>query len=313
LEGLNMPTYPVSPPVLNDPVLTINRFLNSPTSVARRIRDITDQHFIAEKLLGADKVKASGGAVLYGVSESIYTDRDPRLVNAGAEYPRAISPDGTSALALTSKYGQDVALTDEKISREQGRSLNQALIKSANRSVRYVDGVVLNVINTAVTQTQAAVAAWSNSATSDPLKDVNLAIAQVSDLGEDYMPDILVTSYQNAALLKSTQKIISGMPRESNDNLTTKANFGEIAGLMVWAVPAARMPAGVGAFIADSNSLGFMAWEDIQSPEYAGSPDGIQTWTRRDPSANDSWLIRTRRIFAPAISDPNAAIKITGV
>lgn len=308
-----MPTYPVAPPSLTDPVLTINRFLQSPTAVARRIRDITSSQFIAEKLLGNDKVKAAGGAVIYGVSESIYTDRDPRLVNAGAEYPRAIAPDGVSALALTSKYGQDVPLTDEKISREQNRSLNQALVKAANRSVRYVDGVVLNVINTAVTQTQAAVAAWTNSATSDPLKDVNLAIAQVSDLGEDYMPDILVTSYANAALLKSNQKIIAGMPRESSDNLTTKADFGMVAGLHIWAVPAARMPSGVGAFVADSNSLGFMAWEDIQSPEYAGDPSGIQTWTRRDPSANDSWLIRTRRIFAPAISDPNAAIKITGV
>jgi hypothetical protein len=46
-----MPTYPVAPPSLTDPVLTINRFLQSPTSVARRIRDITSAQFIAEKLL----------------------------------------------------------------------------------------------------------------------------------------------------------------------------------------------------------------------------------------------------------------------
>lgn len=308
-----MPTYPVSAPSYTDPVLTINHFLKSPTAVARRIRDITSQQFIAEKLLGGDKVKASGGAVIYGVAESIQTDRDPRLVNAGAEYPRAIAPDGTSALALTSKYGQDVALTDEKISREQNRSLNQALTKAANRTVAYVDGVVLTVINTAVTQTQAAVAAWTNAATSDPLRDVNLAIAQVADLGEDYNPDILVTSYANAALLKSNAKVISGMPRESESNLTTKADFGMIAGLHIWAIPARRMPSGVGAFVADSQALGFMAWEDIQSPEYAGDPSGTQTWTRRNPVGNDEWLLRTRRIFAPAVSDPAAAIKITGV
>jgi hypothetical protein len=82
---------------------------------------------------------------------------------------------------------------------------------------------------------------------------------------------------------------------------------------MVWAVPAARMPAGVGAFIADSNSLGFMAWEDIQSPEYVGDPKGVQTWIRRNPLGNDEWLLRTRRIFAPAVTDPGAAVKIMGV
>jgi hypothetical protein len=308
-----MPTYPVAAPTLAGDLETINRFLAQPAQVQRRIRDIVSQQFIAEKLLGGATVRASGGAVIYGVSESIFSDRDPGLVNAGAEYPQAISPDGAAALLTTGKYGQDVKMTDEKLSREQGRALNTGLRKSANRTVAYVDNTTLAVINAAVTQTQTAVAAWTNSATSDPLKDVNLAIAQVADLGEDYNPDIIVTNYTNAALLASNQKIISGMPRESNATLTQTGDFGMVGGLKLWAVPARRMPAGVGAFVADSQQLGFMAWEDINSPEYVGDPKGVQTWIRRNPLGNDEWLLRTRRIFAPAVTDPGAAVKIMGV
>lgn len=308
-----MPTYPATPPTLAGDVLTISRFLESPTRVHRRVRDITSQQFIAEKLLGGTPVNAAGGAIVYDVSESIFTDRDPGLVNAGAEYPRAISPDGAAAIARTSKYGQDVSITDEKLKREQGRAVNDGLRKSTNQTVAYVDGVVLTTVNTLVTQTYTATAAWTNSATSDPVRDVNRAVAIVADLGEEYHPDIIVCNYDNAALLASNQKVISGMPREATNNITQTGDFGMIGGLMIWAVPARRMPSGVGAFVADSQALGFMAWEDLGSPEYVGDPRGVQTWIRRNPVGNDEWLLRTRRVFAAAVTDPAAAVKIVGV
>src|SRR3546814_7053652 len=37
-------------------------------------------------------------------------------------------------------------------------------------------------------------------------------------------------------------------------------------------------------------------FRSIPSPEYEGDPaNGIETWARRDPVANDQWLIRGRR------------------
>jgi hypothetical protein len=95
--------------------------------------------------------------------------------------------------------------------------------------------------------------------------------------------------------------------------ITQTGQYGMIGGLMIWAVPARRMPSGVGAFVADSQALGFMAWEDLGSPEYVGDPREVQTWIRRNPAGNDEWLLRTRRVFAPAVTDPAAAVKITGV
>ena len=111
-----MPTYPAAPATLAGDVLTISRFLESPTRVHRRVRDITSQQFIAEKLLGGTPVNAAGGAIVYDVSESIFTDRDPGLVNAGAEYPRAIAPDGAAAIALTVCSASDLAVATRLIS-----------------------------------------------------------------------------------------------------------------------------------------------------------------------------------------------------
>lgn len=306
-----MPTYPVAAPTLTGDTLAISRFLNSPTAVNRALRAITDEKFIADRMLTA-RVRTSGGAVMYGVSESIYTDRDPRLVAPGAEYPRALSPDGAAALLTINKYGQDSELTDEKISREQGRSVSSILAKEGNRVVQYVDTITMGAIATAVTQTQAVTAAWSNPATADPLLDVMLAQATIDDLGQGYNADTVVTTTTLAARLVANPKVLAGTPRESTSPIIKSGQFTQIGSLTIWAVPARRMPSGVSAFVFDSAQLGFMAYEDLGSPEYSGAADGVQTYVRRDPAATDKWLIRSRRTFAPAVQEPAACVKLTG-
>jgi hypothetical protein len=94
--------YPPTVPTLSGDVLTINRFLNSPTQVHRRLRDLSDQHFVADVLL-TGKIEASGGAISYEQSESIYTDRVPSAVAPGGEYERALAAGGTAALAKVTK------------------------------------------------------------------------------------------------------------------------------------------------------------------------------------------------------------------
>jgi hypothetical protein len=303
--------FPAAAPTLANDVLTINRFLNSPAMVNRRVRELADQQFVADKIL-TGSVEASGGAISYGVSESIYSDRDPGLVSPGGEYPRALTPDGAAALAKVSKYGQDVPLTDEKISREKGRGVQQVLTKSVNRTVRFVDTTTLAVIAAAVTQTQAVTASWATTATADPLLDVMLAQAQIEDLGEGYNADILVITKTLAARLVANPKVVAGVRRESNPTITENGELTVLGGLRIVAVPAARMPVGVTAIVADSQQLGSMGWENVASPEYSGPASGVQTWVRRNPQANDEWLIRNRRVFVPFVQEPNAAVKITG-
>jgi hypothetical protein len=70
-------TYPASAPTISGDTVTISRFLNSPTLVARRLRTILEQRYIADTLLSG-RFTVSGGAVQYETGETIYTADNPR-------------------------------------------------------------------------------------------------------------------------------------------------------------------------------------------------------------------------------------------
>jgi hypothetical protein len=303
--------YPPTAPTLTGDVLSINRFLQNPTLVQRRLRTIADQRFVSPVLL-TGSIEATGGAVSYEISESIYTDRNPTPTAPGGEYELALATGGTAALANVTKYGQDVPIVDEAIGRMRMQAVNRALTKSVNRTVSYVDTLSLAAIAAAVTQTQAAAAAWNNAA-ADPFLDVMLADAVVQDLAEGYDTDTLVLTVTLYARLVANQKVIAGLRRESSNTVTESGEVLVIAGKTLRPVPASRMPAGVSVMLLDSTQLGALAYEDIPSPEYQGAADEIQSYIRRDPNRRDRWLLGTRRPVVPIVQEPNCAIKVTGV
>jgi hypothetical protein len=110
-------TYPPVQPTLSGDVLTISRFLNNPTLIARRLRTLAEQRFIADVLL-TGRFTTDSGSVLYETSEGIYSDRAPKSVQPGAEYPLTPISTGAPSLAKTVKWGQDAEITDESISRQ---------------------------------------------------------------------------------------------------------------------------------------------------------------------------------------------------
>lgn len=303
-------TYPPITPVLTGDVYTISRFLNSPTAVDRRLRELAEKRFLADVIL-TGRVEATGGAIQYGISESIYTDRSPEGVAPGGEYPRGLAPTGAAALAKITKWGQDSPITDEAIGRQRMQAVERVLTKTVNQMVKQVDGVALSTIGTAVTQTQAAAFAWAN-ASADPFLDVMLAKAQVTALDEGYDPDTIVLTDILYARLVANQKVISGLARESSNTVTSDGQVQRIAGLVLRQTN--NLPAGVSAMILDSTQLGSIGYERIPSPEYQGDPaQGIETFIRRDAASNDQWLVRARRPVVPFVQEPNCAVKLTGV
>jgi hypothetical protein len=302
-------TYPPPAPSLSADVLTISRFLNDPASVQRRVRELTELRFIADTLL-AGRYEAAGGAVLYEIGESNFTERPVEAVNPGAEYPRSGAGFGTAAMASVTKWGQDVPITDEAVGRQRGQVVDRTLRKIANTIVRQVDTVAMAAIVAAVTQTQAATAAW-NISTADPFLDVMLAKAQVDALDEGYDPDTLVMPDILYARMVANQKVMAGLARESANTVTSTGEVTAIAGVTL--LRSARLGAGVGPVLLDRTQLGGLAYERIPSPEYDGDPaNGVQTWSRRDPDGNDQWLVRGRRPVVPIVQEPASAVKITG-
>jgi hypothetical protein len=302
-------TYPPAPPTISGDNITISRFLNSPAAVQRRLRTIGENRFIADVLLSG-RYEVSGGSLLYEQSESQYTSRAPSAVNAGAEYPRASAAPGPAALAGVTKWGQDVPITDEHVKRYGRRAVDVAMQKIINYMVKQVDSVALAAIAAAVTQTQAVTAAWNN-ASRDILLDLMLAKAKVLSKDQGYDPDTFVTTDEGYARIVADKSIIAGLARERDVPVTVSGDQITIAGLRI--LPTNNLPTGVKAMVLDSTMLGGLAYERLESPEYIGDPaNGVESWTRRDPDANDQWLVRGRRPVVPVVQEPDSACAITG-
>jgi hypothetical protein len=57
-------TYPAPAPTISGDIVTISRFLNNPTLIARRLRTLLEQRYIADALL-TGRFNVEGGAVQY--------------------------------------------------------------------------------------------------------------------------------------------------------------------------------------------------------------------------------------------------------
>jgi hypothetical protein len=300
---------------LSGDILTISRFLNSPALVQRRLRTIAEARFIADSIL-TGRYETSGGALLYEQTESIYTAKPPEAVNAGAEYPRSPAAPGPAALAGITKWGQDVPITDEHVHRYGRRAVDVALLKIVNYLVKQVDTTAMVALGAAVPAGNqiAATAAWDGSGTApNILFDLLQAKAKIESYDQGYTADAVITTDLGVARIMADAKIIAGLARESGNSVTLTGNIPEIAGLRIMATNNIPSLSTYKAFVVDSTMLGGLAYERLESPEYAGDPaNGVESWTRRDPAANDQYLVRGRRPIVPIIQEPNASVAITG-
>lgn len=302
--------YPPAAPTITGDTLTISRFLDNPTAVSRRLRTLAENRFISDVLL-TGRYQVAGGSLLYEQSESIFTSKAPEIVNPGAEYPRSPATPGPAAVASVSKWGQDVPVTDEHIGRYGRRAVDVALIKIVNYIVKQVDSICLAAINAAVTTTLTPAALWT-AAGADPLLDLMMAKATIQQSDQGYEADTAVMSDEMYARLIANQKIISGLGRESNGSVTITGDQLTVAGLRILATN--NLPLGKNVFVLDSSMLGGIGYERIPSPEYTGdAANGVESWSRRDPAANDQWIVRGRRPVVPVVQEPGAAVKVGAV
>lgn len=303
-------TYPAPAATVSGDNLLIHRLLQNPTMIARRLRTLADQRFISDALL-TGRFEASGGAVQYELAdESIYTARSPEAVGAGAEYPKSSLGIGTTQLANTVKWGQDVPVYDETIKRLNRRPVDVAFVKLVNQMVKQVDSVALAAVASAVTQATAAAAAWTSATAIQIFKDVALAKTNILALNQGYDPDIVVLddfswTYAMAAFISAGY-----LPRESASTPALTGNFPVINGLRWLTTP--NIPTAGTVLVLDSKALGGMADENLGGPGYSGAAQGVETKSIR-LEERDGYLLRARRVTVPIVNDPGAAWKITGV
>lgn len=297
---------PASPTIAGD-YLTVSRFLNTPTLVARRMRTLAEQRLIASSIL-TGRETVSGGAISFEQNEGLYADRPVEAVSPGGEYPLTTVGDGAAQLAKVVKWGQDTEVTDEAAKRKAMSAVDKALLKLINTAAKNVDSVALAAIASSVTQTQAASAAWSAASGTQILRDILKGKATLSSLNQGYDADTLLVDDLTWAYVASDQVLINAIARETQSNAVVTGNFDVVAGLRIMRSP--NLPAS-GAWILDSSQLGGIAREDLGG-NY-NQVDGIlESKSIRDED-NDQWRLRARAVVVPYITEPNAAIRITGI
>ncbi|QFP96127.1 major head protein [Gordonia phage DobbysSock] len=301
--------YPPAAPTLSGDALTIDRFLKDPTLVARRLRTLAEQRFIADVLLSA-RLTTDSGSILYETGESIYSDRAPEAVAPGSEYPLTPVGTGEAQLAKTVKWGRDVEITDESISRQKIDPVNRALTKLVNNTVKTIDSVALAAIASTVTQASAALSSWA-SGTPNIFRDIARAKAKIRALNEGFEPDTVVVDDVTFANIISDPAFALLLPRESRDTPVFTGNFPIIDGMRI--LPSPNLPITGRALIADTVQLGGMADENLGGPGYVSAEGvGIQAKTIRKDD-EDKWRVRARRVTVPIVLEPKAAWWITGV
>lgn len=292
-------SYPPAPPTISGNIETISRFLAEPTFIERRLRTVTENRFIADRLL-TGRYLASGGAVEFEVSESIFTDANPTARAPGSGFARTSVTPGNASISPVADWGLESPVTDESIKRARNTNpMDRAIQKIANTVIRQVDLTALAAIATAVTTTQAVGTAWSTVATADPFLDVMTAVATIRALNQGYDPDIVVVNDQTLANAMDNTKLTNMYRRENPDNPVYSGSPAMIGGLM-W-LPSPNIPVANTALVLDSTLLGAMVDEE-----------GLTGLSYRD-EPNKQWILRGERVVVPIVQEPAAAIKLTGV
>jgi hypothetical protein len=304
-----MPSYPPAPATLSGDLLTISRFLNSPTAIGRRLRTLLDLRFVSDQVL-TQKFRSSGGAVLYEISEPILNTRPVTAVAAGSEYPMDTPATGQAALAAVSKWGEAVFISDERIKRSTygGAEIDRQMVKVVNTVVNKIEGISMAAVASAITATSAAIATWV-STTPSIFRDIEIAAGKIQDLNQGYNPDIILMSTNKYALMSSDDKIALLRRRETTDNPIYGGAITQIDKFRVVYTSLNNLPSD-DVWILDSKQLGGMADEVDQDPGYATGERGIQIQTMRVPE-RDGWRMWARRLTVPVVQEPAAGIRIT--
>lgn len=286
----------------------VRRFLNSPRLVARRVQEMTDFAFVSDLLLTGRADATGSGAIMVEDDAIIFADEDPEIITPGAEYPLVTVGESGASTITVRKTGFDSQITDERVSRDPGNAIQRTLGPMVNTMIRYFDTLSMNVIASRVTGTYAATATWNDGG--QIVEDILLADAKEVERERGYSYDAVLLSPVDYAKVVARLIRDGMMPREQGNPLLRSAarSFNFLDKRIIQSV---HNPF-TDPVLIDTANLGGIVTEDIGSPEYTRTPRGIDVWTRRDTEEIDGWRLRCRRIAAPYVTGPGAAIRITG-
>lgn len=302
-------TYSTNPSLQNGKI-TVDYLMNNPVILYRILRTLVQQRLVGARLLTGRVDLTGTGSAVFETNESIFTNDDPEIIDQLGEYPLTDTQGATTNIATSLKRGYASLVSDEDVARNRIDVVMRKLIKLSNRLVFKHDAICLSAIGTAVTQTQAAAAAW-NTTSADQFLDLLLSGAQVDALNQGYAVNTVVADPIHwARLVASIAKLFAGA--YDYDSILKTGTIVEIAGLAV--MKTTNMPSGVNVLVADNTLLGSIGWESLGGG-YQGDPsDPLDVEFKRiRKDENDGWKLQARKTGVPMVQEPNAAVIVTGV
>lgn len=312
-----MPQYPPGAPTLSGDVLSINRFLKDTPWVLRALRDISNEQFVADKLLTA-QFWTESGSLGYEQNESIYADRTPKPVPPGGEYPITPISTGPASTTNTVNWGNDALITDTAIRRFKYPVVQRSFRKLMNTHISTIDSIGLSAVVSAVTQNTNAIASWAGTgSTPQILRDLMRAATNIIKLKQGYMPNAVFVEPDVFANIVSDDNLMKLLPREYPGVESTPVRQGlnsmlmkQIGGFTFITSPNA--PVTGKALMLDTTVFGGFTDERADDPGYVQGENGLQVKSIRDDET-DGWRIRARRITVPVVLEPGAGWLINGV
>lgn len=310
-----MYTYAGAPAGLNTELtaIQVHHLMKTPTVLTRRFKKLIDEHFIADFLL-TGRYQVQGGAIAYPARDlDIYPDREPEVINPGAQYPLAQMDAGQLAIAHTAKRGLGTHVSDEEIARTLVNPVDDAFSYLSNGVVKQVDGVALSTIASKVTETVDVgdLGPWTGGEAAKNVRSIVMSIqqakAKMSDKKLGLIPDTIVLSELQYETVMAELLLAGMLPREQSNPLTA-GSWPTVLGLTWLTSP--HVPF-TDPLLLDRTQLGGMADEKLASPEFISVTNNVELSSHR-LAERDAYELRARRVTVPVVLRPDAGARITG-
>lgn len=300
-------TYPVSGNPLGGTVADALAFLKSPTLIAKRMSELlSEQSFLSHYLLKG-RYTMTGGALVMVPTGMLKTNGSAEIVAPGAEYTLVTIDQGSAEVVRGMKTGIASEVADELVGRLAMQPVEDTISALAYDVVRQFDTGALSLVQSAVANSMAATAKWT-----DPkalIADVAMMKAKVKGLRKGYGSNLaLVLSEEQYAQVQVP--LLDLLPREANNPVVT-GSWPTPLGMNF--VTGDHLPDGWVPTLIDLDNLGGIGHENIPSLEYVAlGIQGGSVEVARFREENDSTRIQVRKADAPVIVNADAAIEITG-
>ena len=286
--------------------MPVAALLNQPAAVQIVLAESYAQRCIAGQVLtGVIDATGSGAAVIE--SAGLFTDFAPEVIPELADYPLA-SAGQDHQIIPTSKWGLSTLVSAEAVARNRFDLVKTRMSQMAATLARAVDEVAFGAVKAAPLTMLPASAPWG-SANADPLRDILTAAAMIEETDSGASANVVVTTPMLWAEIVTASRVIESAPIDAANNPVLTGNLFRFGGLSILKT---TRDFGADALVCDSRMFGGIVVERIGGQGWSGSTSDLTApESRVEPlSGADGWRISQRKVCAPVISVPEAAVVI---